>query len=61
MGIVFDTVDKTGRKIRLTSKQWSHIRVDHPEIENEEVIKETLETPTKITRLYEGTKHYYYK
>jgi len=35
MDKTFEIVDKTGRKIRLTRKQWSHIRQDHPEIENE--------------------------
>ena len=61
MHIIFETIDKTERKIRLTEKQWKHIKQDHPEIENEDVIKETLEKPTKITQLYRGTKYYYYK
>jgi len=24
---IFEIVDKTGRKIRLTKKQWSHIKL----------------------------------
>ncbi|MEK6826810.1 MAG: hypothetical protein AABX90_04230 [Nanoarchaeota archaeon] len=61
MDKIFEVVDKTGRKIRLTKKQWDHIKHDHPEIENAEVVKETIEATTKITQPYEGTKHYYYK
>ena len=61
MESIFETTDKTRRKIRLTKKQWIHIRQDHPEIENEELIRETLEDPTKITRPYEGKKYYYYR
>ncbi len=61
MYIIFETVDKTRRKIRLTEKQWKHIKQDYPEIENEEIIKETLEKPTKITQPYTGMKHYCYK
>lgn len=61
MTLIFETIDKTGRKIRLTEKQLVHIKQDHPEIENEEIIKETLEKLTKIMQPYEGTKHYYYK
>jgi hypothetical protein len=59
--IVFEVIDKTGRKIRLTDKQWRHIRQDHPEIEGEELIKETVESPTKITSPYDGNKKYYYR
>ncbi len=61
MNHIFEVIDKTGRKIRLTNKQWSHIRQDHPEIEDWELLKETLENPLKITQPYEGTKYYYYR
>ena len=46
---IFDIIDKTGRKIRLTTEQWSHIRKKHPEVENYELIEETLKKPDKIT------------
>jgi len=61
MQIIFEVMDKTRRNIRLTGKQWSHIRMDHPEVEDEEVIKDAIKNPDKITQPYEGTKHYYYK
>lgn len=59
--IIFEVIDKTRRKIRLTRKQWDHIKEDHPEVENEELIKETLKKPDKIHKPYDGKKHYYYK
>ena len=58
---IFEIIDKTGRKIRLTQKQWSHIRQDHPEIKDEELLKDVLKNPTQITQPYEGEKYYYYK
>jgi len=62
MNIIFEVIDKSGRKIRLTKEQWSKIRKKHPEVENEELIKETLEKPTKITyHSYDETAYKYYK
>ena len=59
---IFEIVDKSGRKIRLTKEQWSKIRKKHPEIEHEELIKETLEKPTKITsHSYDETVYKFYK
>lgn len=59
--IVFQVIDKSRRSIKLTKKQWSHIREDHPEVKDEEPVIETLKKPDKITQPYEGQKHYYYK
>lgn len=62
MTIIFEVIDKTGRKIRLTKKQWSHINKKHPQVaKNQEEIRNALINPLKITKPYEGTKHYYYK
>jgi len=61
MNHVFEIIDKSGRNIRLTKEQWRHIKQDHLEIVDELSIKETLESPTKITQPYKGTKYYYYK
>ena len=45
---VFEVTDKTGRKIRLTQKQWKHIQ-KHPHMdESLERIKETIKNPTTI-------------
>ena len=48
MEYVFETIDKSGRKIRLTKKQWSHIRQHHAEVETPGEIEETLQNPTNI-------------
>ncbi|MEK6872208.1 MAG: PBECR2 nuclease fold domain-containing protein [Nanoarchaeota archaeon] len=46
--IIFEVIDKTGRKIRLTNKQWKHIQ-KHPYMHNSlERIKETIKNPTAI-------------
>ena len=48
MNIIFEIIDKNSKNVRLTREQWSKIRKKHPEIEYEDMIKETLENPTKI-------------
>ena len=49
MGIVFEVIDKSGRKIRLTKTQWIHITTIHAEMTNYlEEIKRNLENPIKI-------------
>ena len=47
---IFETIDKTGRNIRLTKKQFSHIMKRHPMMINYlEEIQQTLKNPLKIT------------
>ena len=48
MDHVLEVNDKTGRKIRLTKKQWSHIRRNHPNVENSDEILKTIQEPDKI-------------
>lgn len=59
--ILFETIDKTNRKIRLTKERWSHIRKKHPEVENLEDVEETVKNPTKITfpKIDESVGFYY--
>lgn len=46
---IFEIRDKTGRKIRLTKKQWAHITTKHPDLSGkEENIKRALERPDVI-------------
>ena len=60
--IIFEIIDKTGKKVRLTKEQWSHIRKKHPEVENYELIEETLKKSDKITDYdLDETVLYYYK
>ena len=43
---IFEIIDKTGRKIRLTKKQWAHMMKRHSYMEKYlEEIKETLKAP----------------
>ena len=62
MNIIFEVIDKTGRKLRMTDYNWHHIVKRHPEIASQkEKIIETLEKPDKITDSPddEETKYYY--
>src|SRR3989344_6231769 len=46
--IIFEVLDKKGRKIRLTAKQWKHIQ-KHPHMhESIERIKKTINNPMTI-------------
>ena len=50
MDDIFEVIDKSRRKIRLTEKQWKHILKRHPDMINYlEEIKNTLINPLKIT------------
>ena len=52
MNNIFEVIDKTGRRIRLTKERWSHITAPislHPYMTNYlEEVKETLVHPSKI-------------
>ena len=46
---VFETTDKTGRKIRMTKRQWDHITEKHSDmVGKEEEIKKALIKPDAI-------------
>ena len=62
MSLIFEITDKNNRKIHLTKERWSHIIKKHPEVENYELIEETIKKPNKITNIHQDPKiHYYYK
>mgnify|MGYP001578098217 CR=1 FL=1 len=63
MDDIFEVIDKSRRKIRLTEKQWKHILKRHPDMINYlEEIKNTLINPLKITDYSEDEEvRYYYK
>ena len=57
---IFETIDKSGRKIYLTNEQWRHI-LKHPNMANSfEKIIDTLTNPTKIIISKEDPKIYFY-
>ncbi|MFC1682483.1 PBECR2 nuclease fold domain-containing protein [Nanoarchaeota archaeon] len=61
MNIVFETIDKSGRKIRLTQKQWEHITITHHKLSNYlSEIKQTIENPIKITYQESGGLRKYF-
>lgn len=59
---VFEVIDKTGRKIRLTKRQWEHILRRHSDMINyQDEIKKTLKNPQKIIdHPYDEKSRYYY-
>ncbi|MDP3987393.1 MAG: hypothetical protein Q8P81_04170 [Nanoarchaeota archaeon] len=62
MNYVFEVIDKTERKIRLTPRQWRETNLKHPSMTAYlEEIKETLVNPDKITdySLDESVRYYY--
>ena len=63
---IFEIVDKTGRKIKLSKERWAHIASfssPHAYMANHlEEIKETLIKPNKIMgSVYDSYKSNYYK
>jgi len=61
MDVVFEIIDKTGRKIRLTGKQWKHIQ-KHPHMhESIERIRATIENPIAVRydEHNEGVNYFY--
>jgi hypothetical protein len=63
MSVIFEVTDKTGRKIRLTKKQWGETTIKHPSMTVYlEEIKETLIRPEAITDYSPDEQvRYYYK
>ena len=66
MSNIFEIIDKTDRKIRLTKKQWKHITLPfslHSYMANHlEEIKESLIKPDKIVfSVYDKHKANYYR
>ena len=39
---IFEIIDKTGRKIRLTKERQSYIKEKHPEVHSSDEIEDTL-------------------
>jgi len=61
MEYVFEITDKSGRKIKLTKRQWAHITTKHPYMSNFlNEIKETIENSNKIVPHEIGNLFDYY-
>ena len=66
MSNIFEITGKTGRRIRLTKKQWRHITLPtspHSYMVNHlEKVKESLAKPDKvILSIYDNNKANYYR
>ncbi len=63
MEFIFRIKDETGRKIRLTKRQWRETNLKHPSMTTYlEEIKETLVKPDTITDYsFDEKVRYYYK
>ncbi len=60
---VFEIVDRSGRKIRLTSERWKHIVQEHPGITDPEEIRAALVQPLVIRPSIYDPQHvrWYYR
>lgn len=58
---VLEVRSKLGKRIRLTQKQWAHIREEHAELDNQQAaIGEALEQPDFVCyNMQEGGYEYY--
>ncbi len=58
---ILEIVNKSCRKIHLSKERWRHIRKKHPEVEEIEEIRETINNPDKIAQSFddEAVYHYY--
>ncbi len=61
MSYVFEVTDKTGRKARLTRYRWTHIRENHPNIEDPEEIIQALQKADRIITDERENVEYFFK
>ena len=62
MNYIFEIIDKSGKKIRLTKKQWSHITIKHSYMADKlEDIKKALTSPALIVshKFSDDMRNYY--
>lgn len=46
--VLFEVIDKSGRRVRLTEKQWMHI-IEHPEMADKiDYIRDAVQNPDKL-------------
>ncbi|HLD04698.1 MAG TPA: hypothetical protein VJG90_03175 [Candidatus Nanoarchaeia archaeon] len=48
MSILLEIIDRKGKRIRLTEKQWAHITLEHPDVSNVDEIRNVIEKPTAV-------------
>ena len=62
MGVIFEIIDKSGRRVHLSEERWTHINQEHPEVAPYlEQLEETLKNPIKVsTNDFDETVKYHY-
>ena len=60
MSLIFEAIDKTGRKIHLSAERLFYIRKKHPEVETSEEIENTIKNPDKVTFFSSDEKVQYF-
>ena len=61
MSDIFEVVDKTGRRVKLTKDRWTHIRENHPNVEDPEEIIQTLQKTDRIITDERENVEYFFK
>ena len=62
MEVIFEVIDKTGRKIHLSKERWSHITIKHTNMSDKlRDLKKALANPTLIVpHKFDNTMRNYY-
>jgi len=62
MEVIFEIIDKTGRKIHLSKERWSHITIKHTNMSDKfRDLKKALVNPTLIVpHKFDNTMRNYY-
>lgn len=50
---VFEIKDKSGRTIHLSKERWSHIKSKHSNVDNYEIIYNTITNPERVIQINE--------
>jgi len=61
MPYLFEVIDKTGRKVRLTKDRWTHIRENHQNVEDTEEIIQTLQKADRVIIEERENVEYFFK
>ena len=60
--VIFETLSKLGKQIRLTDAQWEHIRRNHRELDNQlQKMQQALEHPDLVYYCPAEENYQYYK
>ncbi len=49
---LLEIIDRKGKRVRLTEKQWEHITLEHPDVSNVDEIRDVIERPIAVKLSY---------